>query len=422
MKIYLIFIIIAASILLFGCFSFDKKAENEEKEGDGGDSDSGFDWSPTNGEDASGGDSGNGGSDDGGEAANTDNDNNSDMGDDDDDDDDNDDDVCAPNCAGKECGGDWCGGSCGDCRADESCEAGRCVHPGFNLPDTGQSRCFSESAPIECPKSEGGLYYGQDANHLGAAINLDVSGDLLIEKSSGVMFYNKSDGKNRSWVEAFNYCNDLSVESYDDWRIPNLIEALAIVDFSRFNPAFDDSKVKIGKEYSYWLSTLAPLAGEDAHFIMNYWGPYLEYFARDTTTSLCARGYEVKNDFAPSDTSEGVVVDKAMRLIWQKDATATLSWKDALEYCNNLAIDDYRDFRLPNIKELATLLKTDNEKSPYIDTAYFTQSEDLFWSSTTQEEYAGSNKLAWQVHFNSGRVDVQYKVQDWGVRCVADLR
>lgn len=37
---------------------------------------------------------------------------------------------CTPQCSGKTCGDDGCGGSCGNCEADESCEANTCVAPG----------------------------------------------------------------------------------------------------------------------------------------------------------------------------------------------------------------------------------------------------------------------------------------------------
>jgi hypothetical protein len=34
---------------------------------------------------------------------------------------------CIPDCGGKSCGGDGCGASCGQCKADETCQAGKCI-------------------------------------------------------------------------------------------------------------------------------------------------------------------------------------------------------------------------------------------------------------------------------------------------------
>ena len=34
---------------------------------------------------------------------------------------------CTPSCGGKQCGDDGCGGSCGNCPANETCQAGQCV-------------------------------------------------------------------------------------------------------------------------------------------------------------------------------------------------------------------------------------------------------------------------------------------------------
>jgi len=62
-----------------------------------------------------------------------------------------------------------------------------------------------------------------------------------------------------------------------------------------------------------------------------------------------------KNDF--SGNSDGTVTDRATGLVWTKeDSGRGMVWKDALSYCENLNAGGRKDWRLPNAKELQSLV------------------------------------------------------------------
>jgi len=62
-----------------------------------------------------------------------------------------------------------------------------------------------------------------------------------------------------------------------------------------------------------------------------------------------------KNDFV--DNGDGTVSDFATGLMWQKADDGTgRDWQEALSYAENLELAKYSDWRLPNAKELQSIV------------------------------------------------------------------
>ncbi len=59
--------------------------------------------------------------------------------------------------------------------------------------------------------------------------------------------------KYRNWADAKQYCEDLVLGGYDDWRLPNIDELETIIDYSRFDPAIDP--VFNCRSGNYWSSS-----------------------------------------------------------------------------------------------------------------------------------------------------------------------
>lgn len=128
------------------------------------------------------------------------------------------------------------------------------------------------------------------------------------------------------------------------------------------------------------------------------------------TLTLCAAMLDAGAAFV--DNGDGTVTDQASTLIWQQctapasgtdcgmGTPTTYVWDDALGYCNDLTLDSYDDWRLPNAKELHSLVDFTKTSSPSINTSHFpgTPSAD-FWASTT---LAGTPSYAWYVSFSVG--------------------
>jgi hypothetical protein len=86
------------------------------------------------------------------------------------------------------------------------------------------------------------------------------------------------------------------------------------------------------------------------------------------------------NDFV--DNGDGTVTDLATGLMWQKsdDGTAR-NWEDALAYAEDLQLAGYSDWRLPNQKELHSIV--DYGYIPAINPIlHISDPKAWFWSST----------------------------------------
>ncbi len=119
------------------------------------------------------------------------------------------------------------------------------------------------------------------------------------------------------------------------------------------------------------------------------------------------------------------VYDNRTKLTWQRDVPAsggansngTYTWANALTYCSgNTAGLPGSGWRLPNVRELLSLVDRKQKTAPAIDGAVFPGTPGtLFWSATP---FQGGSSSAWYVHFYYGYAsnsDVPYVNR---VRCV----
>ena len=130
--------------------------------------------------------------------------------------------------------------------------------------------------------------------------------------------------------------------------------------------------------------------------------------------SATAAAADADGRFVPQGPSS--VLDRATGLTWQAgDDGVARNWEEALAWCSELALDDHTDWRLPDIKELRSIVDT-TRQSPALDPQAFPDARSQgYWTSSTR---ASSPNFAWYVIFARGQVYTNIKTETAYVRCV----
>ena len=132
------------------------------------------------------------------------------------------------------------------------------------------------------------------------------------------------------------------------------------------------------------------------------------------------------NDLARDAESWTMVRDKVTGLIWEvktndcsiHDRNHTYAWNNTTKFIaavNGETFGGFSDWRLPSMKELSTLVKSE-KLNPAIDTGFFPHTvSSYYWSSTTHANFTG---ISWYVNFGYGNVNYKYRSSSYYVRAV----
>jgi hypothetical protein len=114
------------------------------------------------------------------------------------------------------------------------------------------------------------------------------------------------------------------------------------------------------------------------------------------------------------DNLNGTVTDSCTGLMWQRSSAGTYNWQAALQYSDGLDLGGHTDWRLPNLRELRTLVDYSGVL-PAIDPV-FQAIEEVYWTSSS---FNGDLTHAWTVGFQEGEGNShEAKVDPFPVRAV----
>ncbi|MFI3268005.1 MAG: DUF1566 domain-containing protein [Rikenellaceae bacterium] len=127
---------------------------------------------------------------------------------------------------------------------------------------TGQVLLYDADGAVVENINPGDSLYGQDAHYLtGAKMSYKNNGDGTIsDLNTGLMWQMIPVDQGFDWQGASDYCENLELAGYDDWRLPSAKELYSISDFSTGWPYINTEYFKlinnerIGKDEQYWTS------------------------------------------------------------------------------------------------------------------------------------------------------------------------
>jgi len=276
----------------------------------------------------------------------------------------------------------------------------------FPVVDTDQSIFYDSIVEIGQP-AQGEAFYGQDAQYNGYQPNYQDNGDGTVSDLVTGLMWSKTpdmDGNGEinyddkmSYDEAMAGAATFNLAGYTDWRLPSIKEMYSLIIFSGIDPSGFEGSTEdlvpfINTDYfdfaygdesageriidaqmaSSTLYVGTSMMGDETMFGVNFadgrikgygTGPmpgqtqdkqfYVMYVRGNTDYGI--------NDF--EDNGNGTITDNATGLMWAKDDDGEgMTWGEALSYAENATDAGYSDWRLPNAKELQSIL--DYERSP----------------------------------------------------------
>lgn len=98
------------------------------------------------------------------------------------------------------------------------------------------------------------LLFGWGTPVVSGAVLTDNGNGTVTDSSTGLVWQQGEPGA-KTWGDALNYCEGLSLGGADDWRLPNVKELESLTDDTRYNPALDKTYFPNATSSNYWSST-----------------------------------------------------------------------------------------------------------------------------------------------------------------------
>ena len=122
------------------------------------------------------------------------------------------------------------------------------------------------------------------------AAQLSDNGNGTVTDSKTGLVWQQGEPGAKSWGDALNYCEGLSLGGADDWRLPNVKELESLTDDTRFSPALDRTYFPNAATSLYWSSTTGAGYTDYAWSVYFYYG-YVSYDSKYNTYYVrCVRG------------------------------------------------------------------------------------------------------------------------------------
>ena len=250
----------------------------------------------------------------------------------------------------------------------------------------------------------------------------------------------KDPGDKMTYYQAIAGVDSFNLAGYDDWRVPSIKELYSLMDFrgtdpdpmagssSDFTPfidtdyfVFEYGNTDTGERVidSQWVTTSiygsTVMDGQEGFFGVNFADGRIKCYPTSAMQDFFVR-YVRGNTYGINnfvDNGDGTITDQATGLMWQKsDSGQGMIWKDALSYSENLQLAGYSDWRLPNAKELQSIIDysrcPDITSSAAIDPIFDISSiineggetdYPFFWTSTTHIHYPENGEAAAYLSF-----------------------
>ena len=280
----------------------------------------------------------------------------------------------------------------------------------YRVVDTNQTKCYGTGTSGKmwsCP-DKGDKLFGQDANYVINPPRYHDNGDDTVSDLVTGLMWQKGFESDVPFAQAPDYARQANTGGYTDWRVPSVKELYSLMDFSGHQGSGDPSSSKAPRDAVPFIETDVfdfefPTNGRyiDAQYVTTsaYRGVAMGNAAffgvnladgrikgypqagnphRSGWYARFVRGNADYGRNAFRDNGNGTISDTATGLSWMRGDSGgrgfsgklgqthykdgRMDWPEALKFCEKLDFAGAKDWRLPNAKELHSIL--DYSRSP----------------------------------------------------------
>lgn len=315
----------------------------------------------------------------------------------------------------------------------------------YEIVDTGQEQAYGMRRAIALPASDD-QFFGQDASYGGNAPSYRDNGNGTVSDLVTGLMWTQDPGDKVTYAQAQAGAAKCRVGGYSDWRLPSIKELYSLVQFdgtdpdprsqntAQMKPFIDDvfafrygdpGKHERIIDSQFATSTRyvsTTMNGALSMFGVNFADgrikgyPVISRRNQGQFHVLYVRGNPAYGENGFVDNGDGTITDEATGLTWmQDDSGAGMNWPDALKYAENLGLGGHSDWRLPNAKELQSIIdytrSPDTHGSAAIDPIFNATpiknegaNPDFasYWTGTTHVRASGDATAAVYLSFGRG--------------------
>lgn len=326
----------------------------------------------------------------------------------------------------------------------------------YPVVDTRVSDFSNDVSMISEPR-EGDPFYGQDAHYEGNQPSYTDHEDGTITDHVSGLTWEKDMGTKITYSDAFVKADSLTLGGYDDWRVPSIKELYSLIlftgrvsgasaihmfiDTAYFNQPLGNPDLGEREiDAQTWSSTQykgLSMNGDTTVFGVNFvdgrikgypkYQPGSQHTKSRTMYFRMVRGNPLYGTNEFSEKSEACISDLATGLMWQRaDDGKMRDWEEALAYAENLELGGFDDWRLPNAKELQSIVdytrSPQSTNSPAINPLFTcTEIRDpegksgqypYYWSGTTHQDGPEPCSSAVYLAFGEAQGEMNGKLMD----------
>ena len=277
----------------------------------------------------------------------------------------------------------------------------------YRIVDTGVTDHYDNTTTISAPNT-GQAFYGQDASYSGHQPYYIDNGDGTVTDTVTGLMWQKNMGTKISYADAVTKADTMTLGGHSDWRIPTIKELYSLILFTGRvmgesaidmfidtdffdQPLGDTTQGEREIDAQTWSEThytSLTMGGDSTIFGVNFVDgrikgypkyqpgagtqPMMMYFRMVRGNTQYGQNNFVNN-------GDGTITDQATGLMWQQaDDGTTRDWEAALSFAEGLTLGGHSDWRLPNAKELQSIVDYSRSRD-------FTQSAaiDALFSATS---------------------------------------